>query len=62
MIIVAAPGGAEFNALRALAQLAANIVDYIDNDDISTPFVWNPINPHSILRTVDELRRAQATN
>ena len=32
----------EYNALRYLAQLAANIVDYIDNDDISTAFVWNP--------------------
>ncbi|MFO0809185.1 MAG: hypothetical protein U0746_11210 [Gemmataceae bacterium] len=29
-----------YNALRYLAQLAANIVDYIDDDDISTAFDW----------------------
>jgi hypothetical protein len=38
----AATNPAEYNALRYLAQLAANIVDYIDNDDVSTVFVWNP--------------------
>ena len=32
----------EYNALRYLAQLAANAVDTIDKDDVSTPFVWNP--------------------
>ena len=31
-----------YNALRYLAQLAANIVDHIDSDDVSTVFVWNP--------------------
>ena len=45
MIISATPATPEFDALRQLAQIAVNIVDYIDADDICTPFVWNPINP-----------------
>lgn len=40
--ITAAPGSTQYNALRYLAQLAVNMVDYTDNDDISTVFVWNP--------------------
>jgi hypothetical protein len=32
----------EYNAVRWLAQLAVNIVDYIDSDDYSTPWQWNP--------------------
>lgn len=39
-----APGtgqSGEFRALRYLAQLAVNIVDFIDDDHISTPFQWH---------------------
>jgi len=39
------PGSPEFNIVRGLAQLAVNIVDYIDADDVITSFVWKPLNP-----------------
>jgi hypothetical protein len=37
-------GSPEYQAVRYLAQLAVNIVDFVDYDDYITPFNWLPSN------------------
>jgi hypothetical protein len=46
-----APTSPEYKAARWLAQLAVNLVDYIDNDDYSTPFPWEPTGTDIVMGT-----------
>ena len=50
------PPQAAKDALRWLAQLAVNIVDFIDDDDIMTPFNWNPASPTDTVYGVEQPR------
>lgn len=50
------PGSPEYTMLRQAAQLAVNIVDYIDNDDIMTPLPWDPNTPGEVVYGVEKPR------
>ena len=54
---------AEFDALRYLAQVAVNVVDYTDADDFHTPFVWNPSSGvlREVTNPVSRVRRSASS-
>ncbi|MCS7046900.1 MAG: hypothetical protein NZO58_11135, partial [Gemmataceae bacterium] len=45
------PGSPQYNALRWLAQLAANLVDLRDVDNIATVFLWDEANGQYVFGT-----------
>ena len=47
------PNADQTSARRYLAQLAVNMVDYIDDDEFSTPFFWNDYNPNDVVFGVE---------
>ena len=55
-VSITAGPGTRFDRLRNLAQLAANMVDYIDSDDISTVFQWNTSAATDVVYGVEKPR------
>jgi hypothetical protein len=47
--LTAGAGTPQYAAARWLAQLAVNIVDFVDTDDYMTPFYWNPSNTAEVV-------------
>jgi len=54
--VAAAPNTAPYEKVRGIAQFAVNIVDYIDNDDVSTRFAWNTTTPTEVVYGVEKPR------
>ncbi len=53
LTVGATPGTADYKALQRVAQVAANIVDHLDPDDVSTAFVWNPLATSFTVKPLD---------
>jgi hypothetical protein len=55
-------GTGNYNIYKSMAQLAVNLVDYLDGDDVATVFVWNPATPGAADPLQDPLNFATAAD
>src|SRR5262249_8755786 len=51
-----AVGAPQHQSPRYLAQLAVNIVDYVDDDEFSTTFFWDQYHPAEVVNGVESPR------